>query len=74
MKCFCVRDMRGKDGFNQALLPSDDRKFEGDIVQTGSFDECVPYCAGFAKAIYHDWRETALVTRDAEELRKELYL
>lgn len=74
MKCFCVRDMRNRDGFNQALLPSDDRRYKGEIVQTGSFGECLAYCAGFAKAIYHDWREIASITKDAEKLRKEIYL
>lgn len=70
IKCFCVRDNRGKDSFNQALLPSDERKFKGEIVQTGTFDERVAYCAGFAKAIYHDWREITSVSKEAERLRQ----
>lgn len=75
MKCFCVRDMRGKaawlDGAKQAAF---DRKFSGELLHTGSYGECVSYCVGFAKAVYHDWREITSVTKDAAALREELCL
>lgn len=68
MKCFCVRDNRGKDAWEDgAKTTAWERMFEGEILHTGSFQECVSYCAGFAKAIYRDVHEITAVSSDARK-------
>lgn len=73
MTCFCVRDNRGKNAWmDGAKNTAFERKFEGEILQTGSFQECVAYCAGFAKAIYRDVREITAVSLEARKFCDEI--
>lgn len=73
MVCFCIRDERGKGTWIEGAGNSAfERKFKGEILQTGSFDVCAAFCAGFAKAIYRDVQEIVAVSKEAQSLRKEM--
>lgn len=58
MKCFCVKNHKSND----------------EIIITGNLAECLAFVSGFAFAYYHQPDEIACITKDAENLRKEIYL
>lgn len=72
-KRFCVRDMRGLAdlAFEEGILDFES-KYPGAIAATGSFQDCVTFCAGFGRAIYQSWDKFVTITEEAERLRKEL--
>lgn len=62
VRCFCVRDMRGYPSWLKgAGNISNGRKYDGEILVTGTYKECLAYCAGFAKAVYRNCQEITTV-------------
>lgn len=73
VRCFCVRDLRGKEAWIEgAGNTAFTREFKGEILQTGNFEECVAFCAGFSRAIYREAREITAISKEARSLCQEI--